>query len=71
MTSGSVVRVAQARRPGRSVRTVSQASGTAIATALAVTAAARPALRTPISSVWDRQTASQAAGGLSPIAIAR
>jgi hypothetical protein len=53
------------------VRTVSQASGSASAVALSETVAARRTLRSAVSAVRDRQIASQAAGGLSAIAIAR
>ena len=60
MTSGSVASVAQPRRPGRSERTVSQASGTAIAIAPAVTAPARPRLRTTRPSERVVKTASAA-----------
>ncbi len=66
-----MVRVAQTRRPGRSVRTVSQASGSASATALAVTASVSPTLRRVSSAVRERQIASQAAAGSSAMAIAR
>ncbi len=46
MARGRAVSTTQVRRPGRSVLTVSHATGTAIATEAAVTAPARRLVRT-------------------------
>ena len=71
MTSGSAAATAHARRPGRSVLAVSQASGTEMATAAAVTAAARPTLRATSSSVRWVQMTSRAASASLPTVISR
>src|ERR671916_2132279 len=59
MTSGSAASTAHTRRPGRSVRAVSHASGTAIATEAAVTTAARATLRASTASVLSRSATSR------------
>ena len=60
MTSGSVQSVAHRRRPGRSVRTVSQAIGSASAIDAAVTAAARPSVRPRVAAVREEKAVSSA-----------
>ena len=69
--SGSAARIDSARLPGRSVRVVSQASGSAIAAARAVVAAARAAVRSARPSVELAVIASHAASGDCPARTSR
>ena len=59
MARGRVNRTAQTRRPGKSVRQMSQADGTAIAIAKKVTLAASPIVDNKVLRVRKRKYASQ------------
>ena len=59
MTSGNAVSTPHSRASGKSVRAVSQASGTATTMDAAVTVATSSSVRSRISSVRARRKASQ------------
>ena len=71
MTSGSVTATDQILRPGRSVRTVSQARGIAISTQRAVTEKTNATVRASISSTRIRKRTSQASPPAPTVRSAR